>query len=361
MDGERTAGEAGGTQEIELVFRSLVEWEPGPGIGAAFASAWPDYRRWYLRDGEAARSSYAECESALRTHVPELVPAYERLVDLAGGGDLEARFLSLWNPPPVVAACSVAAWLAPGEAPGLLRTYDYVPALCDTTLLASAWAGGRVLAMTDCIWGVLDGVNEHGLAVALSFGGRQATGPGFSVTLIQRYALELCRDTAEAVEAIRSLPVNLSYNVAVVDRAGDAAVVRIAPDREAVVVREPFCANRQGQTEWPEHAEMCGTVEREAAMAALLADPATTRASLESAFLASPLQRPAADTPWGTVYTASYDTGEPSVRLLWPGAEHAVSLADPRDAEWRRPLTVLAPPTAPPVAHAPGSAQMIFA
>src|SRR6185503_9961457 len=57
---------------------------------------WPAYRRWFLRDGEQERSSYAGCLRAVRTHVPELVPAYEGLVELVGGGDLEARFLSLW-------------------------------------------------------------------------------------------------------------------------------------------------------------------------------------------------------------------------------------------------------------------------
>ena len=40
----------------------------------------------------------------LRAHMPELVPAYERLVDLAGGGDVAARMLSLYRPPPYLAA-----------------------------------------------------------------------------------------------------------------------------------------------------------------------------------------------------------------------------------------------------------------
>ena len=72
----------------------------------------------------------------MRTHVPELVPAYEGLVELVGGGDLEARFLSLWDPPPFLAACSLAAWTRDGN-PSLLRSYDYAPALCETTLLTT--------------------------------------------------------------------------------------------------------------------------------------------------------------------------------------------------------------------------------
>ena len=361
MGDEPAVGDPDATQELSVTFRSTVEWEPGPGMAAAFEEAWPGYRRWYLRDGEAARPSYATCVAALRAHMPELEPVYERLVDLAGGGDLEARFLSLWDPPPIFAACSIAAWTRPGEAPALIRTYDYVPALCDTTLLAGAWMGPRVLAMTDCVWGVLDGVNEHGLATALSFGGRRVVGKGFAVTLILRYALEICHDVAEAVDVISRVPVNLAYNVALVDRSGASAIVRISPDRDPLVSHEPTCANRQGSTEWPEHTEMSGSVQREAALQSLIADPLTTRASLEAAFLAPPLNRPTAESPWGTVYTASYDTVAPGVRLLWAGEEHAVALAGPHDEEWVRTMLVATPAHAEPVSHVPGSAQMIFA
>ena len=35
-----------------------------------------------------------------------LAEALGRLVELAGGGDLEARLLSFWHPPPYLAACS---------------------------------------------------------------------------------------------------------------------------------------------------------------------------------------------------------------------------------------------------------------
>ena len=63
----------------------------------------------------------------LRQHMPELLPIYERLVELAGGGDLAARFLSLYRPPPYLLGCSQAVW--PGRDPVLVRNYDYSPAL----------------------------------------------------------------------------------------------------------------------------------------------------------------------------------------------------------------------------------------
>lgn len=351
---------AGTLSEVAVTFQSIVEWQPGERLVAAFEASRPGYRRWFLRDGAAARPTYAACAAALRRHMPELEPTYERLVELAGGGDLDARFLSLWNPPPIFAGCSVAAWTG-ADGPALVRNYDYVPTLCDATLLASDWSGARVLAMTDCVWGVLDGVNEHGLAVALAFGGRRVVGEGFAVTLILRYALELCRDVAEAAEAIGRIPVNLAYNVGIVDRSGSAAVMQIGPDRDPVVTPAVTCANRQGATDWPEHAQSCDTVAREAALTALVGDPAMTLPALEAAFTVPPLYRAAATQAWGTVYTSAYDCADPAVRLRWPDDVWTVRLADPVEEQRVRTMTTMTAPDAVPARHAVGGAQMIFA
>lgn len=350
----------GTLRETTVTFQSIVEWQPGERLVAAFEGSRPGYRRWYLRDGEAARPTYAACAAALRRYMPELEPTYERLVELAGGGDLEARFLSLWNPPPIFAGCSIAAWTGAG-GPTLVRNYDYVPTLCDATLLASEWSGARVLAMTDCVWGVLDGVNEHGLAVALAFGGRRVVGEGFAVTLILRYALELCRDVAEAAEAIARIPVNLAYNVGMVDRGGTAAVLQISPDRPPVVTPARTCANRQGVTEWAEHATACDTVVREAALEALVGDPTMTLPALEAAFTAPPLYRATAAQAWGTVYTAAYDCVDPGVRLRWPDDVWNVGLDAPVEERRVRTMTMMTPPRPVPRRHAVGGAQMIFA
>ena len=97
--------------ELESTFRAIDAGsdvaDRMPGI---FAAGWPAYRAWFLREGESARASYAVGAQKLRKHLPELFPTYERLVDAVGGGDLEARFLSHWCPPPLFAACSMATF-----------------------------------------------------------------------------------------------------------------------------------------------------------------------------------------------------------------------------------------------------------
>ena len=62
---------------------------------------------------------------------PSLLPTWERLVELVGGGDLEARFLSLYNPPAFVAGCTQALWTH--RTPALVRNYDYAPSQFDGT------------------------------------------------------------------------------------------------------------------------------------------------------------------------------------------------------------------------------------
>ena len=352
--------EDGDPGTASIIFRSVVEPRPGEALRELFQLWWPSYRRWFLRDGESARPSYAQSLRALRRHMPELVPTYEDLVEQVGGGDLEARFLALWDPPPFFAACSMAAWTREG-GPALLRTYDYVPSLCETTLITSDFGGGRTMAMSDCLWGALDGVNEDGLSVALAFGGRHAVGRGFAVTLLLRYLLEQCGDVAQALEAIPGVPVNLSYNIILVDAAGDSALVRVAPDREPEIVRDPVCAcNRQGATEWPEHAALTETVERETVIAAALADPATTIDDLEAVFLRQPVWRDPASHTWGTVYTARYDARERSVQLLWPDDRWYQRLDAPTAGERVRNTQVLLPPLQHPHREVPRAPQVIF-
>jgi hypothetical protein len=83
----------------QIAFEAVEELSPGAKWRLRFDAMWPTYRAWYLQEGDAARPDYPTCRRELERHMPELVPTYERLVELAGGGDVAARMLSLWRPP----------------------------------------------------------------------------------------------------------------------------------------------------------------------------------------------------------------------------------------------------------------------
>jgi predicted choloylglycine hydrolase len=302
---------------VPFAFRAIEELELGPKWAALFEERWPHYGEWFLREGEAARPSYATSARMLREHMPELMPAYERVVELAGGGDLAARMLSLYRPPPYLAACSQGVWSREG-GPVLVRNYDYAPSRMEGIIWSTRLAERRVIGMSDCLWGLLDGMNDAGLAVSLTFGGRRVLGDGFGIPLVVRYLLETCDDVASARESLARLPYALAHNLTVVDHAGDVLTAYLSPDREPIFRTVPAATNHQGIVEWPEQARATRTIERERCILDLLGRPEMSATSFEDAFLRSPLFSTAYDSGFGTLYTAAYRPAEGSVDFRWP-------------------------------------------
>jgi predicted choloylglycine hydrolase len=305
-------------QEITLTFQAVQEDEPGLKWQQRFEAAWPEYRGWFLREGDAARPTYAHSIRMLRTHMPELVPIYERLVELAGGGDVAARMLALVNPPPYLAGCSQGVLVR--DRPVLVRNYDYAPSRLECVIQNSGWAGRRVIGMSDCLWGLLDGINDAGLAVSLAFGGRPVLGEGFGVQLVVRYLLQVCETVAEAREVLTRLPYQLAHSLTLADAGGEVVTAYLAPDRDVVFRASPVATNHQDVVEWTEHAAVTRTLEREALILRLVSDPGTTDEALVAAFLHPPLYSSTYSRGFGTLYTAVYRPAEGRVEYLWPGA-----------------------------------------
>ena len=247
--------------------------------------------------------------------MPELVPAWERLTAMIPGDPEAAAALALWNPPPFLTGCSQAAVLAGG--PALIRNYDWDYRLLDGAVGRTEYAGRRVLGMLDCLWGLLDGVNDAGLAVSLTFGGRPEVGAGFGIPLVIRYVLETCGTVAEAVQVLRRVPVHMSYNVTAVDRGGRRATVYVAPDRPARITDRAATTNHQGTVEWAPYAAAIGSVERLERLEALLAE-GTDVAGIVAACLRSPLYASRFREGFGTLYTAEYRPIDGVARYHWP-------------------------------------------
>jgi predicted choloylglycine hydrolase len=299
-----------------LTFEAIEERAPGPRWAALFAYHWPRYRAWFLHEGEAKRTSYAESLRALKDHMPELVPVYEQLCSLAGGGDLEARFLAMWAPPSYLAGCSQAVWL--GGDPVLCRNYDYAPARLEGAILHTSWIR-PVIGSSDCAWGLLDGINGSGLAVSLAFGGRRVVGSGFGVPLVVRYLLETCETTEQARATLRRLPYHLAHTLTVVDVEGDVCTAFLSPDRPVELSPRVVATNHQGRIEWSEHAVVTRTVERERCLVRLLADDSTEAEQLVAAYLQPPLYARDYDRGMGTLYTVAYHVLEGRAEFRWPG------------------------------------------
>lgn len=74
-----------------------------------------------------------------------------------------------------------------------------------------------------------DGVNQHGLAVGLTFVYPHIRKPGFNAGMLLRYLLEKCKTTAEAVNELHRLPIASAQALTLADKSGEIAVVECNP------------------------------------------------------------------------------------------------------------------------------------
>lgn len=81
-----------------------------------------------------------------------------------------------------------------------------------------------------------DGVNQHGLAVGLTFIYPKVRKPGLNAGMLLRYLLEKCKTTREAVEELHKLPIASAQTLTIADKSGQIVVVECNP-REIVVIK----------------------------------------------------------------------------------------------------------------------------
>lgn len=76
-----------------------------------------------------------------------------------------------------------------------------------------------------------EGLNEHGLAVAMTFvmTSLQKIRPGFNSCFVVRYLLEKADNTEQAISLLMNLPIASNCNILLADRAGNMVVVECTP------------------------------------------------------------------------------------------------------------------------------------
>jgi predicted choloylglycine hydrolase len=327
------------TTHMDFTFRSINEGKPGPVWQKEFQTLWPAYRQWFLRDGERDRPTYLESIQALKKYMPRLIPTYEAMVDLAGGGDHAARFLAQYCPPPLFRGCSQAVYIQ--DEPVLVRNYDYSPYVFDGLLMRSCFDQRDVIAMIDCMSGVLDGINEDGLAVSMSFGGREEFGTGFGITILLRYLLEYATNVNEAIELAKDIPVHGAYNLTLLDRNANYSTLVISPDSPTQVIHSAIATNHQQGSYWPQYQDRVETTKRFDYLTDTVAQGAHSADDFSRLFLQPPLYNTEFAKGFGTLYTAAYYPMRGECQILWPEniwrfgfeefteAEYTIGFTDP--------------------------------
>lgn len=322
---------------MHISFNCIKEDKPGEKWKALFDKTWPFYKRWFLSDGHTARVGYLTSVGELERYMPEILPIYKKLVRLAGGDDLKARFLTMYCPPAYMSGCTQVAFTQHG-ATSLIRNYDYSLKLFEGTMMCTNWLQ-PVIGVSDSTWGLLDGVNGAGLSASLTFGGRKITGVGFGIPLVLRYILETAKTVADALLILNRIPVHMSYNVTVLDINGHYATVYLSPDRLPVVNYTPVATNHQQIVEWPDYANLTATVERKVFLEQLLSTGLETEHSMIKRFLQPPLYNTNFDKNFGTLYTIAYKLQQAEIEILWPHKSLKQSFGDFKEERIVFPVT----------------------
>ncbi|WP_144932760.1 C45 family peptidase [Paenibacillus sp. 32O-W] len=95
----------------------------------------------------------------------------------------------------------------------------------------------RYIGHSDVFIGKVDGMNEHGLAVAITLVPSPLRQPSVHFYFATRYVLEHCRTVDEAVRVLSGFPASLCCNYLLADPTGGMAVVEASPER--IRVRRP--------------------------------------------------------------------------------------------------------------------------
>lgn len=328
-----TAGDAthaeSASRSWPITFHAYREPTPGPRWRALWDATRTAYRSWYLSEGEAARPALAECREALEQHMPELVPTWERLVALADDDDVAARLLSMWRMPIFAAGCSQV--VLPGTSPVLIRNYDYDPNLFEGVIASTNYSGSRaVLGTSDMLWGLVDGMNDAGLSISLTYGGRSGGEAGFAIPLVIRYLLETCTTVAQVCERLEGLPVAQAYNLAMVDTEGAHATVFVAPGEAPEVSELQVSTNhRLDQVENPETAARFGSLIRQQHLTEHLNRDAPSEDSLVDSFASAPVLNDQYSEGFGTLYTVSYRPQHGEATYVWGDQVLTRTFADP--------------------------------
>lgn len=301
---------------MNLDLHSISEKKPGKKWKKLFEEHWPSYKAWFVSKKNANSPSLRKARARLKKYMPEFYPTYLQLCELAGPDGEAHLFLTGYKPPAYISGC---AQIVSKEEAQLVRNYDFDPDLSEGTLLHSSWNGRSVIAMGDCLCGVVDGINANGLVVSLTFGGRKVVGEGFGIPFILRYILEFCSTLEEAESALNRIPSHMSYNIMLMNPYGEHRLIQVAPDNIPLITDLSASTNHQGIVDWPEHAAFTKTIERELYLHEVLADANHTADQIVDKFLSAPLFNRKYRFGFGTIYTAVYRAKEGALELRWPG------------------------------------------
>ncbi len=188
------------------------------------------FRRWPWENNQ---DFLRACASIVHDAAPWLWPELATFAEMVGLPPEQGLFVRAGSLPH---GCSAVAWRAPNGHVLAGRTYDFYTRMRTRHLLVTdpdhGWAH---LGMNGgLVGGRYDGVNEHGLFIALHkvmTNHPEHDRPGIPYHLIPRIALQACTTADEAADLIEHVPHLASFNYTLADRSGAFIALECYPGR----------------------------------------------------------------------------------------------------------------------------------
>ncbi len=194
-----------------------------------------------------------QSEEILRKFFPEVCEEMKGVSDAIGADYLQFATWMLCmgccmynledNVPVEVRGCTAFAYSKDGK---LMygRNNDLPPYLrdgCKSEIYAPK-NGNRFQITTSSFINGEEGLNEHGLAVAMTFvmTGLKKIQAGFNSCFIVRYLLEKANTTEQAITLLSDLPIASNCNILLADKGGRMAVAECAPTVKNIREAEKF-------------------------------------------------------------------------------------------------------------------------
>ena len=181
----------------------------------------------------------AKSESEVRRVFPEILDEIRGFAEgcHASYNDMAAFMLTIGAFKPQPMCSSFAAFNGSDVIFG--RNYDFFYSFKKYTesYLTAPEDAFISLGHSDVFIGREDGINEDGLAVAMTGLCDKAVKPGVSFALAVRSVLDKCASVKEASESILGMHASANANFLLADDTGDMAVAEVSPDK--VMVRRP--------------------------------------------------------------------------------------------------------------------------
>lgn len=214
----------GSAAEIGTTLARLLRQVPSP------------FRRWPWEDDHAFLRGCVEIVEEIAPWLWEELATFAEHLHMPPERGLFVRGGSLAH------GCSAVAWRAHDGRVLAGRTYDFYTRIRTRHLLITQPQHGAAhIGMNGgLIGGRYDGINEHGVFVALHkvMADRPAThAPGVPYHLLPRLVLQSCRSAAEAADLLTRLPHLASFNYTLADPSGALIALECYPGR-AVQRRE---------------------------------------------------------------------------------------------------------------------------